>query len=279
MGTEPSIGVIGAGLIGGSIALAARERGISVTVYDPYADLEGQVPNGIMVASDPAALVARAQLLLLATPLGALAKVGLQLAELVSADLIVSDVGSVKGEIAGRLAATFKGRAEYVPSHPMAGSEQNGWTAARPSLFEGAAAIVCPEFATKATSVEALEAFWTALGARTIRLNVAQHDLYVGAISHLPHALAAVLSELVGAELPESLAVAGPGFRDMTRIAGGAPRLWAEILLANRAALIGYLETYCVRLNSLRHALAYGDQKYLEAMLDAGKRNRDRLNA
>ncbi|MBV8900379.1 MAG: prephenate dehydrogenase/arogenate dehydrogenase family protein [Verrucomicrobia bacterium] len=268
----------GAGLIGGSIALAAHERGFALTVYDPYADLEGKVPEGITVAPDLAALAVDAEILLLATPLGALAHVGRQLAGLVSGDVIVSDVGSVKGDIALGLAAGFAGRAEYVPSHPMAGSEQHGWAAARPSMFEETTVIVCPEFATKPASVGKLEAFWGALGGKTIQLSVAEHDRYVAAVSHLPHALAAALVELVGAEIPEALSVVGPGFRDATRIASGAPRLWTEILLANRSAVAGYLEMYGARLDRLRTALAECDHKYLEGLLDAGKRNRDRLN-
>lgn len=277
-GRKPAVGVAGAGLIGGSIALAALERGFTISVYDPYADLQGKIPEGITVAPDLAALTAGPEILLLATPLGALAHVGRQLAGLVADEVIVSDVGSVKGDIARSLAAGFAGRAEYVPSHPMAGSEQHGWAAARPAMFEGTTVIVCPEFATKPASVEKLEAFWRALGGRTMQLSVAEHDRYVAAISHLPHALAAALVELIGAEIPEALSVVGPGFRDVTRIASGAPRLWTEILLANRSAVAGYLEMYGARLDRLRTALAECDHKYLEGLLDAGKRNRDKLN-
>lgn len=277
-GSKPAVGVAGAGLIGGSIALAAHERGFAVTVYDPYADLEGKIPEGITVAPDLAALAVGAEILLLATPLGALAYIGRQLAGLVAGGVIVSDVGSVKGDIARGLAAGFAGRAEYIPSHPMAGSEQHGWAAARPSLFEGTTVIVCPEFASKSASIGKLEAFWSALGGKTMHLSVAEHDRYVAAVSHLPHALAAALVELVGAEIPEALAVVGPGFRDATRIASGAPGLWTEILLANRSAVAGYLEIYGARLDRLRAALAECDHKYLEGLLDAGKRNRDRLN-
>ncbi|MBV8901308.1 MAG: prephenate dehydrogenase/arogenate dehydrogenase family protein [Verrucomicrobia bacterium] len=277
-GRKPAIGVAGAGLIGGSIALAAHERGFPVTVYDPYADLAGKIPEGITVAPDLTALTVRADIVLLATPLGALAELGRQLAGLVTHEVVVSDVGSVKGDIARGLAAAFAGRAEYVPSHPMAGSEQHGWAAARGSMFEGTTVIVCPEFALKPASVERLEAFWRALGGRTMRLSVAEHDCYVAAVSHLPHALAAALVELIGAEIPGALSVVGPGFRDTTRIASGAPRLWTEILLANRLAVADYLEMYGARLARLRTALAECDHKYLEGLLDAGKRNRDKLN-
>jgi prephenate dehydrogenase len=275
---KPAVGVVGAGLIGGSIALAAYERGFAITVYDPYVDLEGKIPEGITVAPDPDALAVHAEILLLATPLGALAHAGRQFAGLISSEVIVSDVGSVKGDIARGLAASFQGRAEYIPSHPMAGSERHGWAAARPSLFEGTTVIVCPEFATKSASVRILETFWRALGGKPMHLSIAEHDRYVAAVSHLPHALAAVLTELVGAEVPEALSVVGPGFRDVTRIASGAPRLWTEILLANRSAVAGYLEMYGARLDRLRIALAECDQKYLEGLLDAGKRNRDTLN-
>ena len=160
----------------------------------------------------------------------------------------------------------------------MAGSEQHGWAAARASMFEGTTVIVCPEFAMKPASVEALEAFWRALGGKPMHLGITEHDRYVAAVSHLPHALAAALIELIGAEVPEALSVVGPGFRDVTRIASGAPRLWTEILLANRSAVVGYLEMYGARLDRLRTALAECDQKYLEGLLDAGKRNRDTLN-
>src|SRR5690242_19396070 len=129
MGAKPAIWVVGAGLIGGSIALAAHREGFPVVVHDPYASLEQKVPEGVAVVSDLAAMAGSARIFLLATPLGALTNLGRQLAELISTDAVVSDVGSAKGKTAERLAECFKGRADYVPSHPMAGSEQNGWAA------------------------------------------------------------------------------------------------------------------------------------------------------
>jgi prephenate dehydrogenase len=194
---------------------------------------------------------------------------------------VTGDWSVLLGQFGPCLSRRITGHAaavSHIPGFLEAVMETHGWAAARPSMFEGTTVIVGPEFATTPASVGKLEAFWRTLGGRTMPLSVAEHDRYVAAISHLPHALAAALVELVGAEIPEALSVVGPGFRDATRIASGAPHLWTEILLANRSAVAGYLEMYGARLDRLRTALAECDRKYLEGLLDAGKRNRDRLN-
>jgi prephenate dehydrogenase len=147
---------------------------------------------------------------------------------------LVTDVGSVKGSVDAALAPLLAGRALWVGSHPMAGSEQSGFVAARPDLFEGAAVIVTPTAATAPEAVEKATEFWSALGARVFTLAPEQHDLAVADISHVPHLMAALL---VANANPTSLPLAGGGFRDTTRVASGSPELWIEILWANREAL------------------------------------------
>ncbi len=277
MRSKPAVGVVGAGLIGGSIALAARAKGCPVAVFDPHVELEDEVPAGVAVMPDLASLAVCSQLIFLAVPHDALAAAGEALAQALRPGVVVSDVSSVKGEAARHLAEVFAGCADYVPSHPMAGSERSGWGAARASLFHKAPAIVCPDFAPE-RSVEAVEALWELLGARPLRMDVAQHDRIVAAVSHLPHALAAVLCEFVGQVSPEALAAVGPGFRDVTRIASGPPDLWVQILTANRTVLAGQLRRYAKRLLRLAQALEEPDEKYLQGLLDAAKRNRDSIS-
>jgi prephenate dehydrogenase len=278
MGANPAIGVVGAGLIGGSIALAACEKGCPVALYDLHPPSEGAVPAAIALMPDLNSLNACSQLIFLATPLEVLTGVAQELSKTLRPGVIISDVASVKGSLAQALAKVFAGRADYVPSHPMAGSERSGWVAARASLFQHSTSIVCPEFATTERSVETVEAFWETLGARSLRMSAAEHDRAVAAVSHLPHALATVLSAFIGGTVPEALAVAGPGFRSVTRIAAGSPQLWVEILLSNRHALAEHLRHYQADLEHLTHALETSDRKYLQGLLDVAKRNRDTLD-
>jgi prephenate dehydrogenase len=278
MEANPAIGVVGAGLIGGSIALAASEKGCPVALYDLNPPSEDVVPAAIALMPDLNSLSACSQLIFLATPLDVLTAVAKELSKTLRPGVIVSDVASVKGSLARTLARAFAGLADYVPSHPMAGSERSGWAAAHASLFERSTSIVCPEFATAERSVETVETFWEMLGARSLRMSVAEHDRAVAAVSHLPHALAAVLSAFIGETVPEALAVAGPGFRSVTRIAAGSPPLWVDILLSNRQALAEHLRHYQAGLERLTRALEAGDRKYLQGLLDVAKRNRDTLD-
>jgi prephenate dehydrogenase len=275
-----SVGIVGVGMMGGSIALAALRAGYRVFLYDRMASekLAGPKFREASVVNDLEELVLNSRLIIPATPIGALEEVGGALSELVRPHHVVSDVASVKGSVAEMLAAVLKNRCEYVPAHPMAGSEKSGAEAARHDLFAGAVTLLCPELAVEAASVSLVREFWEKLGTRVVLVSAAAHDQLVAVMSHLPHLVAALLVKHVAGTNREALELCGPGFRDATRIASGAPSLWAEILLSNADALQEQLGAFKRELDEAMILLARKDAKKLQALLDDAKENRDRLS-
>jgi prephenate dehydrogenase len=275
-----SVGIIGVGMMGGSIALSALSAGYQVFLYDRLAPekLVGPKFRKALVVSNLAALVSNSRLIILATPLDALGQVGSDLSEWVSPEHVVSDVASVKQPVAEVLSALLRNRCEYVPAHPMAGSEKSGAEAARDDLFTGAVTLICPELAGDAASVPLVTGFWEELGTRVVLVSVALHDQLVAAMSHLPHLIAALLVKHVAGTNRAALDLCGPGFRDATRIASGAPELWADILMSNADAVQEQLRTFKTGLEEAIDLLAQRDAKKLQALLDDAKENRDRLS-
>ncbi|MBV8376675.1 MAG: prephenate dehydrogenase/arogenate dehydrogenase family protein [Verrucomicrobia bacterium] len=274
-----SVGVVGVGMMGGSIALAALRAGYKVFLYDRLGSekLAGPKFRTASVVNDLTELVSKSRLIILATPIGALAPIGKALHGLVNSDHVVSDVASVKRPIAEDLAEALRGRCEYVPAHPMAGSEKSGPESARDDLFTGAVTFLCPELASRAAGV-LVTGFWEKLGTRVVLVSVTAHDQLVAAMSHLPHLIAALLVRHVAATNRAALNLCGPGFRDATRIASGAPELWADILLSNADTLQEHLRSFKKELEETMTLLAKKDAKKLQALLDDAKENRDRLS-
>ena len=192
-----------------------------------------------------------------------------------------SDVGSVKGGLVEELTAIF-GTADtgmgnrYVGAHPMAGAERHGLQVARVDLFEGCTCLLTPlEGQTAPEGVERVEGFWRALGARTQRMSPQAHDEAVASVSHLPHVLAAALMSFVGGQGEAALACAGPGWRDMTRLAGGSPEMWTEILSRNRLPVTKALHGMIARLREVLELLETGRDADLEAFLDEARSRRE----
>ena len=275
---DVTIGVVGVGLIGGSIALAAQKAGFSVIVYDRHNSAAG-LKSG--VATRWAATineVARAgDLIFIATPISATITAAEALSIHLRPDTIVSEVASAKQAIAPELSRILSSHCKYIPTHPMAGSERSGWEAAQADLFQGAVTVVCNDFCTDPNAIAIVRGFWERLGSTTIALDVATHDRLVAAVSHLPHLLASILVSEVAASFEQALQIAGRGFRDLTRIASGSPSLWTEILLANRDELLNHLQRFRGRLDEGIQLLQRNDAKSLQALLNAAKRNRDKL--
>jgi prephenate dehydrogenase len=276
----PGVGIVGVGLIGGSIALAALRAGYSVYLYDRLAfqKLTGTKFRGAKIAGDLEELALHSGLIILATPIAALAAVGATLGELVGPDQVVSDIASVKQPVTEALAKALQNRCDYVPAHPMAGSEKSGAEAARHDLFAGAVTLICPELAGDPASVQLVKVFWEDLGTRVVLASVAAHDQMVAAMSHLPHLLAALLVRHVAETNRAALELCGPGFRDATRIASGAPELWADILLSNASAVKQHLLAFKGLLDEAVTLLSEKDAKKMQALLDDAKENRDRLS-
>jgi prephenate dehydrogenase len=273
------LAIIGPGLLGGSIALAARRAGgFRVAVWarrpEAAADLE---KRGLAEAAstDLSAVVKDADFVVLAVPIGAMASLAAQIAPVVPPAAIITDVGSVKAPVVRELGEVFQKRGRFVGSHPMAGSEQTGIEAARADLFDGAACIVTPDARSEAAAVKAVHGFWKTLGGQVLELSPEAHDEIVALVSHFPHLLAAVLVDLVAGKNPDAFQFAGPGFRDTTRVASGPPEMWAEIFRGNRAAVRASVEAMIEKLREIARLLDH--EAPMTAFLTQAKTQRDRL--
>ena len=248
--SQKTAGVIGLGLIGGSVALALRDLGYVVGGIDhDEAAVQRAVDDQIIAHKG---LPADATLTVVATPVDHIPD-GVKQALSETAGW-VTDTGSVKGEIAQAV-----GHERFVPSHPMAGSEQSGLAGARPDIFRGAAWVITPTIETSDQTFAAMHELVVALGADPLTLEPAAHDRMVATISHVPHLTAATLMNLASRRSDEHLAMlrlAAGGFRDMTRIASGSPEIWPPICLQNSAAITEALDEVIAGLTDMRDAVA-----------------------
>ena len=275
--------VVGLGLLGGSVARAARERGLAreiVAVGRRASSLEPALRAGVVdrATTDLGAGVAGTDFCLLATPVTALEG---QLAAVWAAlpgHALVTDVGSTKGRIVETAEALAARRPlAFVGSHPMAGSERAGFAEARADLFHGATVILTPTERTPADAVARVRGFWEALGGRVTLLDPTTHDRAVAAVSHLPHLVADALVDAVLRMDPSFLDVAARGFRDTTRIAASSPEIWREIFQDNRAALGEAVAAFRKSLDHLEGVIASGDDAAVEAELKRIKQAREAL--
>jgi len=276
------IALIGVGMIGGSLLAAWRQAGLVTTAtgydIDPRA-VAAAVARGLIdrSAASVADAVADAELVLVATPVGAMRQVFAQLAPSLSADALLTDVGSTKSDVlADARAALGAAFPRFVPAHPIAGKELPGVDHADVRLFTGKRVVLTP---TADTSVEALarmEGLFARTGARVERMDAADHDRIFAAVSHLPHLLSFALIAAIGSEPggERKLGYGGAGFRDFTRIAASSPVMWRDICVANRAALGEELRGYRALLDRLQQAVDDGDAATLQQTFELAARLR-----
>ncbi len=271
--------VIGVGLIGGSVALAARERlDASVAGYDDSAPaLEAALSRGVIdrAADSVSDAVDGAQAVFVAAPVGVLPELVGEALTAAAGDCVVSDVGSTK-----RAIVAAHDDARFVGGHPMAGAETAGVQHARADLFEGATWYLTPGATTSGVLYERLHRLLYGLGARPTAIDPETHDRMLAAVSHLPHVLANVLVAQAAATLAagsERLPAAGPSFRDATRVAGAPSAIWTDIYLSNRDALRDEIDGALARLHAVRDALDAGDADAVTAWNDAAAADRRRL--
>lgn len=231
-----TISLLGVGLLGGSIGLAARTRlkGVRVRGYGHRrSTLDAALELGALDEGheDVAGCVAGADLVILCTPVGLFESLLRQVSPFLSSEAVVTDVGSTKRNVMKAASTWLPAPERFVGSHPMAGSEKKGVLHARADLYDGALCLITPTARTDPVALAMVETFWQALGMRIARLSPEEHDRRLAAVSHLPHALAAAL---VAMQEPESVALSGKGFADMTRIAAGDGQLWRDIFVDNR---------------------------------------------
>lgn len=272
------LAVIGVGLIGASCALAARAAGAVsqvVGIGRSQANLDralarGAIDRGLLLDADWAREVADADLVLIAIPVAQYRGMLPTLAGVLGDRTVITDAGSTKQDVVLAARETLRGKLlQFVPGHPIAGSERSGAEAGDAALYVGRQVILTPLPETSAQAVALVTEFWTACGARVALLDPERHDRILAAVSHLPHLLASTLvAELASRkDSAEYLGSAGTGFRDFTRIAGSSPEMWRDIALANRDALLTEIAAYRTALDALASSIEHGDGAALDTML------------
>jgi prephenate dehydrogenase len=279
---QPSrLSILGVGLLGGSIGLAAKAAAIPVRIvgygHRP-ATLKKAIESGAIdeSASSCNQAVAGADLVVLCTPVGLFEEMLRQITGELAAGAIVTDVGSTKRSVVELAEKLLPGSVHFVGSHPMAGSEKRGVEYARADLFQGARCILTPTDKTDSVALEKVDRFWQKLGMHTERMSPQEHDRRICDVSHLPHAIAAALVAMQG---DDALPLAGKGFLDTTRIAGGDGALWRDILQDNRDNLIDALTRFRGTLDEFVRLLEPDQREALAKWLDQAAERRAKLLA
>jgi cyclohexadieny/prephenate dehydrogenase len=266
------IALIGFGLIGGSIARAARAQGLAgeiVTTARSAKTRARVMELGIVdaVLETNAQAVENADLVILCIPVGACGPVAQEIAGHLKAGAIVSDVGSVKGAVVRDMAPYLPEGVHFVPAHPVAGTEHSGPDSGFAELFINRWCILTPPDGTDTAAVEKLRAFWAGIGARVEIMTPDHHDMVLAITSHLPHLIAYTIvgtaDELEGVTQSEVLKFSAGGFRDFTRIAASDPTMWRDVFLTNKDAVLEMLGTFTEDLSKLTRAIRRGDGEAL----------------
>lgn len=279
---HPRLAILAPGLLGGSVAQAAKHFGAA-----PHITLWARKPETRLalrdqpwcdaVADTPAAAARDADLVIICSPVDRIVPLAHEIAPALAPHAVVTDVGSVKGEICRHATVALAGRATFVGSHPMAGSEKTGWEHARPDLFTRRVVFVTPLPETNGAATERVAAFWKALEAEVATVAPDAHDEIVAHISHLPQVLASTLCASLAKREPGWRNFSGGGLRDTTRIAGSDPKLWKTILEQNRDEVLRALRAYQDELHGMERALANRDWFEVQAILERGRAYRDQF--
>ena len=264
-----TIGIVGLGLIGGSIGLALREPGRKIIGYDPD-------PKSIKTATDRFCIdastsleeVAKADVVFVAVPPLKVVAVLEELVKLKGEQTVISDCTSVKSSVAEWAIATKQ--ADFVVGHPMAGHESSGAAFASAWMYRGAKWILSPTVFTSKTALKKVEVLVKAMGAIPVSMNATQHDRQIATISHLPHALAAVLVQMK--EQFDGEDVSGGSWKDLTRVGGADPNLWTQIFLENRVELSKSIEEMEKRLAELRTQLDSSDAQAVRQFFERSRK-------
>jgi cyclohexadieny/prephenate dehydrogenase len=268
----PRIALIGFGLIGGSIARAARAQGLAgeIVTTARSAKTRARIRElGIVdaVVGTNAEAATGADLVILCIPVGACGAVAQEIAASLKPGAIVSDVGSVKGAVVRDMAPYLPAGVHFVPAHPVAGTEHSGPDSGFAELFINRWCILTPPDGADPEAVERLRAFWAALGARVEIMTPDHHDLVLAITSHLPHLIAYTIvgtaDELAQVTSSEVIKFSAGGFRDFTRIAASDPVMWRDVFLANKEAVLEMLGTFNEDLSKLTRAIRRGDGEAL----------------
>jgi prephenate dehydrogenase len=274
----PTLGIIGLGLIGGSIALSARKRALAGRIVgcDRSEGILARARDLGMLddtTTDPCTAARQSSLVVICTPVDRIIDTVTGCCDACRPGTLLTDVGSTKTAIVRRLAGRMPPGVHFVGSHPVAGSEKNGPEHASADLFDGRVVVVTP-VSDPPVAVSTICGFWRALGGQVETMSPEHHDEVLALTSHLPHLVSSVLASVLPLEWRR---LTGSGFRDTTRLAAGSPELWQAIFSSNRPALLDALEQFRGHLEMFRSALAAGDGERVRLLLEQGKYVRDSL--
>jgi prephenate dehydrogenase len=276
------LGLIGCGLMGGSFALALKKAGLvkRVVGYSKSpSTTERARQMGVIDVEAPSALLAvsGADLVLLAVPVSATEATFKAIRHLITRDTLVMDVGSTKREVIDAARRVLKDQVGvFVPAHPIAGKELAGVEHADAELYTGRQVILTPIERTLTTQLDKAQQVWTALGCHVKQMSPEAHDAAYAAVSHLPHLIAFALMNAIHEQKQgqEFLSLAGPGFRDFTRIAASDPSVWRDILMSNKEELLAQSKQFQRALHALEVAISAGNPDALEALIDTASSTR-----
>lgn len=279
------LAIIGVGLIGGSLARILREKGEVgevVGIGRGRSNLELAVELGVIdrYCHDPAEGVAGADMVFLATPVCTIAGLVREIAPALAPGCIVTDGGSVKGDIVASCEPLVPEGCHFVGGHPIAGTENSGVEASFSTLYQGRRCIITPTERTDRVALDKVVRMWELAGSDVVLMDVAKHDRVVAAISHLPHMVAYSLVNAVGEYdgCDENiLKYSAGGFRDFTRIASSDPVMWRDIALQNRDSILEMMDNFSEYYGRLREMVASGDGAAMELFFASSKEYRDRL--
>lgn len=279
----PRLCIVGVGLIGGSLARALKAASAVGEVIGhgrDAAQLQLALELGVIdrAETDMAAALHGADVVVLAVPVGAMEGVLRAMAPHLSAETIVTDVGSTKGSVVAAVERVFGSvPTRFVPGHPIAGTERSGVAASFAELYHKRRVILTPLAHTDSAAVSVVRTMWQAAAAEVVEMAVQHHDEVLAATSHLPHVLAYTLVDTLARmeEHTEIFRFAAGGFRDFTRIASSDPRMWHDICLANREAILKVLDRYAADLAAVRGAIERGDGAALLHTFGRAKKARD----
>jgi prephenate dehydrogenase len=276
------LGLIGCGLMGGSFALALKRAGLvkRVVGYSKSpSTTERARQMGVIDVEAPSALLAvsGADIVLIAVPVAATEATLKSIKHLVTPQMLVMDVGSTKRDVidAGRRALREQ-IGSFVPTHPIAGKEVSGVEHSDADLYTGKQVILTPIERTLTVQLQKAVDVWTALGCRVVKMSPESHDAAFAAVSHLPHLISFALMNAIAGQPngPDYLSLAGPGFRDFTRIAASDPKVWRDILLANREELLAQSIIFQRNLQALELMISSGNSEALEGLLTQASQTR-----
>lgn len=283
------VAIIGVGLIGGSLGMILRRKGLAdhvVGVGRSLDNLKTAVTVGAIdrYVADPTDGVQGSDLVILATPVDTYERHLKNWAHRLNPGTIVSDVGSVKGTLVERSEAAMPAGVHFVGAHPIAGKEKTGVAAGSDQLFKGARCILTPTKRTDPRALEQITQMWKATESILLTMDPHLHDQILGAVSHLPHvaafALMNALAELRDHQIPalDLAGHSGGGLRDTTRIAASSPEMWRDIFLWNRDNVVSFIERYERALEELKQLIKAGDAAGMERVLERAKAEREKLN-